>query len=119
MNPTGQVAVDHAAQRMDMRGIVVEARDIGEVLSACFLEAFLNLFVDLFQRLDAIGGKRGGADGDVGLAVFLSQPCDLFNRVGFQPFLGAETALECGLDLVSSQPSRSFSKRVVFWHWQW
>jgi hypothetical protein len=42
-----------------MRVVVVEAGDVGEALSARVLEAFPDLFVDLLERLDAVGrGKR-------------------------------------------------------------
>ena len=47
-----------------MRVIVIEAGDIEEILPSCFFEAFLDLFVDLFERFDAIGGEGRGADSD-------------------------------------------------------
>ena len=63
-----------------MRVIVVEAGDVGEVLTACFFEAFFDLFVDLFQRLNAIGGEGWGADSDV-LFAHLGQSGDFLHGV--------------------------------------
>jgi hypothetical protein len=37
-----------------MRVIVVEARNVGEMLTARLFKAFLDLFVDLFERFDAV-----------------------------------------------------------------
>jgi hypothetical protein len=81
-----------------MRVVIVEAGDVGELLAARLLEAFADLLVDLFQRLDAVGAEGGRDHGDPLLAL-LGQPRDLFDRVGLQPFLGAEPALEGGDDL--------------------
>ena len=38
-----------------MQGVVIEAGDIVKLLPARVFKAFLDLFDDLFQRLDAIG----------------------------------------------------------------
>jgi hypothetical protein len=62
--------------------------------------------------------KAGRDHGDAFLALFFGQPRDLFHRVGLQPFLGAEADWKVVVISVSSQPRRSFSRRVVFWHWQ-
>ena len=53
-DPAFDIVVDHIAQSGDMRVIIVQTWDIGEVLAARFFEAFLDLFVNLFQRFDAI-----------------------------------------------------------------
>jgi hypothetical protein len=83
-----------------------------------FLEAFADLFVDLFQRLDAVGAEGRRDDGDPLLAL-LGKARDLFDRVGLQPFLGAEPALE-GRDNLGVGPAQPFlQRREVFWHWQW
>ena len=64
VQPALEIVFDHLGQRFDMRVVVVEAGDVGEVLAAGVFEAFPDLFVDLFQRFDAVGAEGGRDDGD-------------------------------------------------------
>jgi len=48
-------ALDDIHHHLDVILPVVETRDIGEHFAAGFFKAFLDLFVDLFKRLDTIG----------------------------------------------------------------
>lgn len=54
VDPTLEVVIDGIAQRLDMRVVVIEAGNIGEMLAPRLFKAFLDLFVDFFQRLDAV-----------------------------------------------------------------
>src|SRR6056297_3079673 len=82
-----------------MRGIAVEAGYVSEFLTARLLEAFADLVVDLFQRLDAVGRKGRGHHRDPLLAVLRRQPRDLVHGIGLEPLLGTKDRLEGRGDL--------------------
>ena len=64
-----------------MRRTIVEARDIQKVLSTSLFKALFDLFVDLFQRLNAVGGKRRCADCDAFDAILVGQSRNLLDGV--------------------------------------
>ena len=72
-----------------MRGIVVQAGDVGKRLSARVFETFADFLVDLFQCLNAIGGKRWRTNGNARFAR-LGQPRHFLDRVRFQPLFRAK-----------------------------
>ena len=104
-DPAAEVFLDHGGQRIHMRGLVVEAGDIGELLAAGMLEGFLDFLVDLFERLDAVGREGRRDHRDLLLSLF-RQLGDVLDRVGLEPFLGAEDRLEGRVDpvLVPAEP---------------
>ena len=81
------------------------------MFAASLFEAVFDLFVDLFKRFDAIGGKGGGADGDALDAFFFSQTGDFLDRVGFEPFFGAEDGLEGRADF-GFVPAQTFTQQA-------
>ena len=87
--PALEVVLDHIAQRIDVCVIIIKARNVGEVLAARFFKAFLDFFINLFKRFDAIGRESRCANGDVLLPAF-RQSCDLFDRIGLQPLFGTK-----------------------------
>ncbi len=53
-DPAHQIFPDHIAQRFNVGVVIVEAWNIGELFAARMFEALENLFVDLFERFDAV-----------------------------------------------------------------
>ena len=94
--------------------VVIEARDIGKVFPARVFKGFLDLFVDLFQRFDTVGGKGGRNHGDAFFAILGGQARDLFDRIGFEPFFGAEFRLEGGDNLRVVPAKAFFQQACVF-----
>jgi len=76
-----------------MRGIIVQAGDIGELLTPSMLERFTDLAVDFFQGLDAVSRKGRRDHGDTLFALF-GQIGHMIHRIGFQPFFPAKDRLE-------------------------
>ena len=84
-------------------------------LAAGVLERLAAANAELFQRLDAIGGKARRGDGDA-LDALLRIGRE--RRVGrrLQPFGAAEPRLERDVDLAAERFADS--SRAVFWQWQ-
>ena len=100
--PAAGVAHDEVGQRRDVRGSVVECRDVVQAAAAGLAEELVVLQRDLLQRLQAVGGEAGAqhvhaphARG----APFLEQ----LVGVGLEPGLAADARLEADEALVRAQ----------------
>src|SRR3982751_1886120 len=62
--PTLQVADRDAGERRKPFVLVVQARDVAELLATCSDERSARLVIDLLERLEAIGREAGAEDVD-------------------------------------------------------
>lgn len=95
---------------LDMQRLGVEAGDVEEILAARVFKAFFDLFVDFLKRLNAIGGKRRGTDGDAFVPGF-GLTRDLFHSIGLKPVFGTEFRLKRCHDL-RVIPAEAFLKQA-------
>ena len=54
-NPPRQFILNNGFDHVDMRLIIIEAGDVVEPFAAGLFEGFLDLFINLFKRLDTVG----------------------------------------------------------------
>src|ERR1700738_21915 len=93
-NPSLQFAHGELPDHQHARRAVIETGNGGEILSPITLEDMGVLDRDLFQRLEAIGGKSGCDHGDMTYSP-LGEASDRCNGRGFEPFAAPEASLKC------------------------
>src|SRR5690606_33809233 len=84
LDPTTQLAVYDAREKLEVIGTVVQARYVREALAAGRHEGILHLLLDLLQRLDAIRREPRRDHGNP-LLPLAGQRLDGAIGVGLQP----------------------------------
>src|SRR6476620_3936954 len=105
LEPALQLALDNMQKHADAAIAVVEAGDVGEVLAAVRKKDLLVLLGDLFERLEAIGGKARRENSDP-LHTIAGQRLDGLVGIGLQPLGASEAGLEGVSELGAERPER-------------